>query len=234
MSVNDRFLQHISHSKRRKSQTHFYRALRKYGSENFTVETLYESNDADFCLNIMEPYFIRITEAIQNGYNLALGGAGNKITSNRKPVDCYDKNGHLLFSYKSMAEAARDIGVPSARISMSCKAADNNRGSQVDGKWFSYSGKKPIYKMENPWPGLQRARVANTGQKRPEHGKFMKEYHSEKDIKSVYTFIHSSGLTFKGSRRQLIAKYSKHKIDNIQLGCMIRGLQKTCRGWSIA
>jgi len=56
-----------------------YRALRKYGIENFSFEVIYCSMDAAHTLNIMENYFIEEynTHITESGYNLTKGGEGN-------------------------------------------------------------------------------------------------------------------------------------------------------------
>ena len=61
--------------------TVFYRAIRKYGWENFTWEILYQSKELDHTKNVMENYFIteynsyiHFKESL--GYNMTLGGDG--------------------------------------------------------------------------------------------------------------------------------------------------------------
>lgn len=55
---------------------HFYKALRKYGIENFRWEILYQSWDKNYCLNKMEPYFIKEYNTFNEGYNMTGGGEG--------------------------------------------------------------------------------------------------------------------------------------------------------------
>lgn len=55
---------------------YFYRALRKYGKENFVWEVLYQSWDKNHCLNQMEPFFIKENNSYNNGYNMTKGGEG--------------------------------------------------------------------------------------------------------------------------------------------------------------
>lgn len=59
----------------------FYKALRKYGWENFFWEVIYQSLDNNHCLNVMEPFFISeyksyIWDQESNGYNMTRGGDG--------------------------------------------------------------------------------------------------------------------------------------------------------------
>jgi group I intron endonuclease len=67
--------QHITES-HRNSSTKFYRAIRKYGIDNFNWEIVYQSKDGNYCKNIMESYFIQEYDTFKNGYNMTLGGDG--------------------------------------------------------------------------------------------------------------------------------------------------------------
>jgi group I intron endonuclease len=55
----------------------FYRAIRKYGWNNFDWTILYQSKDRKHCLNEMETYFIEEHDSFNNGYNSTLGGDGS-------------------------------------------------------------------------------------------------------------------------------------------------------------
>lgn len=67
---------HLSSSK--KEDTKFYRAIRKYGAENFIWEVIYQSLDFDHCLKVMEPYFIAEYDSYRSGYNSTHGGDGTR------------------------------------------------------------------------------------------------------------------------------------------------------------
>lgn len=59
----------------------FYRAIQKYGWENFVWEPIYQSKDEEHTLKEMEPYFINeyrswIRFEDSNGYNVTKGGEG--------------------------------------------------------------------------------------------------------------------------------------------------------------
>lgn len=59
----------------------FYNAIRKYGSDNFSWEVIYQSTDGDHTKNVMEEFFIKehhshIHFENSNGYNMTLGGEG--------------------------------------------------------------------------------------------------------------------------------------------------------------
>lgn len=59
----------------------FYKAINKYGWENFEWTALYQSYDYEHTLKIMEPHFIKeynscVAFPDSNGYNTTLGGDG--------------------------------------------------------------------------------------------------------------------------------------------------------------
>lgn len=81
-TVEIRWRQHINSVHYKAMQNiHFYKALQKYGVNNFYVETLEHitSNDkSDLIknLNELEKYYIQKYDSFKNGYNSTLGGDG--------------------------------------------------------------------------------------------------------------------------------------------------------------
>lgn len=62
-------------------QTKFYRALRKYGFENFTYEIIEEDDTYDpDTLDEREIYWIKYYDSYNNGYNSTIGGHLNLTT----------------------------------------------------------------------------------------------------------------------------------------------------------
>ncbi len=59
-----------------KGNTKFYKAIKKYGWDNFEWQILYQSLEKDHCLLIMEYYFIKEYDSFKNRYNMTLGGEG--------------------------------------------------------------------------------------------------------------------------------------------------------------
>jgi group I intron endonuclease len=70
---------HKRNSQKLNSNIIFYNAIRKYGWDNFTWEVLYQSYDENYTLNVMEPYFIKENNSLNDGYNMTIGG-------NRGPI----------------------------------------------------------------------------------------------------------------------------------------------------
>jgi group I intron endonuclease len=79
--------EHKSAAIRDTSYNKFYNAIKKYGWESFTWESIYQSTDGDHCLNTMESYFIVEYNSLADGYNSTKGGEsglGNKWWNNGK------------------------------------------------------------------------------------------------------------------------------------------------------
>lgn len=55
---------------------YFHNAIRKYGVENFTLETIEECEIKD--LDSREIFYIAKYDTFNNGYNLTIGGSGNR------------------------------------------------------------------------------------------------------------------------------------------------------------
>lgn len=60
--------------------THIYRAMRKYGWDNFEFRVLTYAMDQQM-LNDLEEYYIHKYDTIRNGYNMAKGGSVNVMFS---------------------------------------------------------------------------------------------------------------------------------------------------------
>ena len=71
-TIEFRWRQHLH----KKDNTYFHNALHKYGAENFTIDVL-EECDVNH-LNEREMFYIAKYDTFNNGYNLTLGGDGNK------------------------------------------------------------------------------------------------------------------------------------------------------------
>lgn len=71
-TVEFRWRQHIH----KKDNTYFHNALKKYGIANFTIETLEECNVE--VLNEREIFYIAKYNTFKDGYNLTMGGDGNR------------------------------------------------------------------------------------------------------------------------------------------------------------
>ena len=66
--IEERFKRHINDATNYILDTHFARAIRKYGKENFYIEEIDKANNQEE-LNLKEQYWIRYYDSINNGYN---------------------------------------------------------------------------------------------------------------------------------------------------------------------
>jgi group I intron endonuclease len=69
------------HNSCSKNGSHYllHKAIKKYGTDSFRWETIYESSDQNYTLNTMENYFIMENNSyyeIGLGYNMTFGGQG--------------------------------------------------------------------------------------------------------------------------------------------------------------
>lgn len=87
----ERWNEHISESvKERSYDRYLYKAMRKYGTENFEfkiIESIYDGN-----LPEMEEKYIELYRTYGNGYNMTKGGDGAYYIDREKVVDNYLEN----------------------------------------------------------------------------------------------------------------------------------------------
>lgn len=66
--IEERFKRHINDATNYILDTHFARAIRKYGKESFYIEEIDSANNQEE-LNLKEQHWIRYYDSINNGYN---------------------------------------------------------------------------------------------------------------------------------------------------------------------
>lgn len=99
-SIEQRFFEHISSSKKDKEKyTHFEYALRKYSKENF-ISVILEENIPPELINEREKYWIDYYKTFTFGYNMTEGGDGGAFYR--------EKNG--MFGKSHSKEAKEKIG----------------------------------------------------------------------------------------------------------------------------
>jgi group I intron endonuclease len=76
-NFNRRKAAHKHNALKNKENVLFYKAIRKYGFENFQWEIIYQSLDKNHCINVMEKFFIEQHCSLSpKGYNITPGGEG--------------------------------------------------------------------------------------------------------------------------------------------------------------
>ena len=66
--INERWRRHVNDAINNKLDTHFARAIRKYGEKVFSIEKI-DSAETQDELNILESFYIHKYNSIKNGYN---------------------------------------------------------------------------------------------------------------------------------------------------------------------
>ena len=66
--IEDRFQRHLNDATNNILDTHFARAIRKHGKENFWIEEIDRANNQEE-LNLKEQYWIRFYDSVNTGYN---------------------------------------------------------------------------------------------------------------------------------------------------------------------
>jgi hypothetical protein len=119
-------------------------------------------------------------------------------------------------------------------VKEACQYADDGKGSRVKDFYVCHEGSTPHKQDRERIKLAQAASVAaNTGRKRPDHSKLMTQLNEQRKDPTIYQFTHNTGLTFLGTRHQLIETYPDHKISASELGMLIRGQYKSHRGWKL-
>ena len=68
---------------KRRNKNKFHNAINKYGFEDFVWDTVFMSEDREYCLNFAEVSIINSYDSINNGYNTSFGGvAGARLSGN--------------------------------------------------------------------------------------------------------------------------------------------------------
>ena len=84
-NITRRLREHISASqKTKKKGMRILSAIRKYGKDMFVIEELCSSNNREHAFNILEPYFIKLRNTQNTGYNCSSGGEGQSYCSEEK------------------------------------------------------------------------------------------------------------------------------------------------------
>lgn len=116
LSIEERWEQHIKDSKKEKCEIRpLYRAIRKYGVENFSIKEIDTGQGEE--LNSKEQYWIQHYDTYKNGYNATLGGDGKILLDYDEIIKTY------LLSHNA-AEVARTLGCSVDSVYKILKAND--------------------------------------------------------------------------------------------------------------
>lgn len=86
-TIEKRFARHMGYQKD-ESDTKFYRAIRKYGKDNFKIEAI-DFAETQEELDEKEVYYINLYDSVENGYNSkkSIGKCGGDTLSEHKNIE---------------------------------------------------------------------------------------------------------------------------------------------------
>lgn len=120
-TVKIRWKQHINDSK--KYSYPLYLAMNKYGHDKFKIEIIDFFQDSkkytlSKVLDEKEIYWIKYYNSYKKGYNSTIGGQNNAPNKfPERPINEYDLQGNLLFTYNSTIDASDATGFSRSDIS---------------------------------------------------------------------------------------------------------------------
>lgn len=219
----ERFWHHISMANSG-SDRPFYKSIRKYGKESFSLEILEKNSDTNYVFNVLEEKYIKKYKShiSENGYNLTWGGDGN---NGFKPSDATK----LKISRALKGKKRKPLSEEHKR-----KISESQRGKTVV---ISEEQRKKISKTltgrkNGPMPDhiKQKIREANIG-KTPskEHRKKI----GDKNRKYVYIMSYRSGPEIEVKN---IVEFCEHNnLDRATLYKVVSNKypeRKSHKGWS--
>ena len=189
--------------------THFWRAIQKYGWDNFEHIVLIENISKEMA-NIIESELIKKYDTTNSkyGYNITLGGDGCRLVR----IKQYTKFGEYIRTYESIMEASNDTDIPELTIRLSCanKGAFLNRGKY---RW--------TYEDDE----LVEISTLHTRNKKINqfdlNGTFIKTWDSAKEIENIYGYNHSKiASCCRGRQRTAYGYIWRYNFGDISDLCL--------------
>lgn len=178
-TIDERFAVHYHNAKKEKD-TYLYKAMRKYGIENFTIELLDASSEN---MDDIEKYWIKeLNTLIPNGYNMTTGGDGGDMSLSP----------NFLPSLKKRPAPPPSYGMKGKQHStdtktLQSKARKNHwdtlteedrseRASKVTGQKNGMFGKTPSNCVRIIYSGVLYASLAEAVKKTGRSAQYLKKY----------------------------------------------------------
>lgn len=113
----NKHLQNYNNSNSHCYNYYLYRAMRKYKINNFKIELIEEINN-DSLLNEREQYWIKFYDTFKNGYNMTLGGEGQRLYNKEKIISLWENE-------KSIKEISKIMNCSSDTVYLTIKDLDS-------------------------------------------------------------------------------------------------------------
>jgi len=232
-TVEERVLEHFKyHLKPDRGCRKLSFAIKKYGVENFKIETI-DTADSLEDLNNKEIYWIEYYNSMKNGYNLSSGGNGrgsfisdetrkllSKAGKGRKhsadqkrkireahliPVYQYTKDGFFIKEHSSSADAFLITNINNSDIGKCCKGKKKSAGGY---QWKFFKNKKIDAVLPRKKSIPKNKPITNN--------KRVAKINSDRIILEIYNSI--------------IEAAAKNKCDNSDIVKVCKGKMKSVKG----
>jgi len=98
----------------------FYKAIQKYGWDNFDHEIIASNLTREEAENFERILILKLDSLVKhNGYNVAIGG--HTSTSETTPIYQFDIHGNLIKAYDGMYQVERELNIPSSNLTACCQ-----------------------------------------------------------------------------------------------------------------
>lgn len=102
-----RWKQHINDYVRIKRP--LYESMKKHGTDNFIFEVIYQSDNREHTLTIMEPYFIDLYDSYNKGYNCNKGGLNTNTDELCKLNSERMKKENPMFNHETRKKVSKSL-----------------------------------------------------------------------------------------------------------------------------
>lgn len=152
IQIERRWSEHKSEINNLNKQNHLYRAMRKYGIDNFQFEIIEICSDNNNILSEREKYWINFYNSYETGYNETRGGEG---AFKYKPTDIYNlwDNGYSILEIVKILHCERQTvdntlkNYPNFSKKESILRSEPNRRLQIREKAITRIG-CPVYQYD--------------------------------------------------------------------------------------
>ena len=183
-SVEERFKQHMKPSNHKKHYK-LYRAMNKYGNDNFYYEIL-ESNVCEDIIDEREIYWIEKYDSYKNGYNSTPGGDGRVIFKNIDINYIVDE----LKKGKSIKELSCEFNVSRETIKRSLIRYD--------------------YKIKD----IQNRKIVNSNAQKKINRNVVRELHEQgKSVKEIANELNCNVKTIRRIKHELNLDFERPRYD---------------------